>query len=168
MKLNLLTLRTKSYIKKSQTPRATTPYKNVQTVGVLFTVEDKKKHDEVKELVHRFEKDGKRVQVFTFLPKNKDNYEFLFDFFTEKDISFWGKITSGNAEKFYNTSFDFLYYLDIHPNPVLLNIMARSKAKCRIGRYWENGRSYFELMIDTVGNTKSLIEGLYRYSTQLK
>lgn len=168
MKLSFLNIRTRSQLKKNRTSRVTTPFNTAQSVGVLFTVEDKKKHDEIKEFVHRLEKEGKKVQVFSFLPKNKDNYEFLFDFLTLQDISFWGNIMSGNAEKFYNSSFDYLYYLDLEPNPVLLNLLARSKAKCRIGKYWENGRAYFELMIDKVSNTKNLIEGLYKYSTQLK
>lgn len=168
MKLAILNLRTRSQLKSNKTPRATIPFKQAVTVGVMFTVEDKKKHDEVKEFIHRLERNGKKVQVISFLPKNKDNYEFLFDFFTEKDISFWGKINSGSAEKFYTIEFDYLYYLDAQPNPILLNVLARSKAKCRIGKYWKSGHSYFELMIDTVANTKKLIEGMYTYSTQLK
>lgn len=168
MKMNFLNLRTKSLAKGNRTTRATTPFKQATTVGVLFTVEDKKKHYEIKEFVHLLERNGKKVQVFSFLPDNTDNYEFLFDFFTVKDISFWGNIISGTAEKFYNSPFDYLYYMDTTPNPILLNIMARSKAKCRIGRHWENGRPYFELMIDTVSNSKSLFETIYKYSTQLK
>ena len=168
MKLNFLNLRTQSLLKKNRPPRATIPYNQANSIGVLFTVEDRKRHDEIKEFIHRLEKDGKKVQVFSFLPKEKNNHEFLFDFFTVKDVSFWGNIISGNAEKFYNTPFDYLFYLDSEPNPILLNIMARSKARCRIGRHWENRLSYFELMIDTVSNSKSLFDTFYKYSTQLK
>lgn len=168
MKMNFLNLRTRSQLKKNHTPRASVPYGQAHDVGILFTVEDKKKHDTVKDFVHRLEKDGKKVQVFSFLPKHKDNYEFLFDFFTNEDISFWGNIESAGATRFSNASFDYLYYLDAEPNPVLLNLLARSKAKCRIGRFWENGRLYFELMIDTVANTKNLSDGMYKYSTQLR
>lgn len=168
MKLSILNFRTRSQLKNNKTLRATVPYNHAVTVGILFTVEDKKKHDEIKEFVHRLEREGKKVQVISFLPPNKDNYEFLFDFFTEKDISFWGNILSSSAEKFYNVPFDYLYYLDSVPNPILLHVLARSKAKCRVGRYWKSGDTYFELMIDTVANTKMLIEGMYSYSTKLK
>lgn len=168
MKLNFLNLRTESQLKSNKTQRLSTPYKEAQSVGVLFTVEDKKKHDQVKDFIHKLERDGKKVKVFSFLPQHKDNYEFLFDFFTIKDISFWGKINSAGAEKFYNTAFDYLYYLDTVPNPIMLNIIARSKAKCRIGRYWKEGKSYLELMIDTVADTQKLFEGIFNYSIQLK
>ncbi len=168
MTMNFLKIRTKNQLKKNKTLRASIPYKQVLSVGIVFSVEDKRKHDEVKEFIHRLEKDGKKVQVIAYLPPKKDNYEFMFDFFTPKEVSFWGVITSTAAIKFYNTPFDYLYYIDTEPNPLVLYLLARSKARCRIGRFWENGRPYFELMIDSPSNTKSLIDGMYKYSNQLK
>jgi hypothetical protein len=168
MKMSFLNLRTKSQLKNNKTLRTSVPYNQALTIGVLFTIEDKKKHDEIKEFVHRLERDKKQVQVLAFLPRNKENYEFMFDFFTEDDISFWGNINSAGSEKFCNTSFDYLYYLDTKPNPILLNLLARSKGRCRIGKYWESGGSYFEMMIDSVANTESLFDGMLKYSTQLK
>lgn len=168
MKMSFLNLRTKSQLKKNNAIRASIPFDQALNIGVLFTVEDKKKHDEIKEFVHRLEMSKKNVHVLSFLPKNKDNYEFLFDFFTDEDISFWGKINSSGYEKFRNAPFDYLYYLDTKPNPILLNLLAGSKAKCRIGKFWNEGGPYFEMMIDSVANTKSLFDGMLKYSTQLK
>ncbi|MBX2962828.1 MAG: hypothetical protein KF687_09970 [Cyclobacteriaceae bacterium] len=168
MKMSFLNIRTKSQLKKNKTVRTSIPYTQVQSVGILFSIEDKKKHDDVKDLIHRLERDGKKVKVIAYLPPNKDNYEFMFDFFTQKDISFWGAITADIAVKFFNTPFDYLYYLDTKPNPMMLNILARSKAKCRIGGYWEGNKSFFEFMLSETSTTRSLIDGMYKYSTQLK
>jgi len=168
MRLNFLKYKTKSLLKSNHSVRASLPYKQAQNFGIIFTVEDKRKHDEIKELVKRLEMEGKQVKVMCFLPKNKDNYEFMFDFFTDKDLSFWGAITSDTALRFADIPFDFLFYLDAAPNPFILNIIARSKARCRVGKFFENGEPYFEFMLEIKDGNKSLIDGIHRYTSQLR
>jgi hypothetical protein len=168
MKLNFLNIRTNNQLKKNKSLRSSIPYKQALTVGVLFTVEDKKKHDDIKEFIHKLEQDGKKVQVLEYLPVKKDNYEFMFDFFSLKDISFWGKIESEKTLKFSETPFDYLFCMDTERNPMVLYLLARSKAKCRVGRFQDQEKSFFELMIDSNGGTKNLIDGIYKYTAQLK
>ena len=168
MKFSFLKLKTNSFLKRNQAIRVSLPYKQALSVGVIFTVEDKMKHEEVKEFVRHLEHDGKTVKVISFLPKNKDNYEFMFDFFTENDLTFWGNISSTGATQFAATPFDFLYYLDTTPNPLIMNLLAQSKAKCRVGKFWYNNEPFFELMIESQNGHKSLIESMYRYTKALK
>jgi hypothetical protein len=122
----------------------------------------------VKEFIKKLELDGKNIQVLEFLPAKTDNYEFKFDFFSDKDVSFWWNITSNNAIQFSEAQFDFLYYIDLTPNPLILHLLARSQAKCRVGRNFTDGQSYLELAIDAVSNNQALIDGMYKYTTQLK
>ena len=168
MRLKLLKARTDWELKKNKASRSTVPYQQALNVGVVFTVEDKQKHESVKEFIKKLENDGKKVQVIEFLPEDRENYDFKFDFFTKKDLSFWGKITAENALRFSDAPFDFLFYVDINPNPFILYLLARGKARCRVGRSWENARSYFEFMIESINSNQSLIEGIYKYTTQLK
>lgn len=168
MKLNFLKMRTRMLLKNNKAERANVPYKKAEKIGIIFSVEDKLKHEIVKELVRKFETDGKHVEVLEFLPDNKDNYEFKFNFFSEKDLSFWGNINSPDAVSFSEMKFDFLFYLDITPNPLVLNILARSHARCRVGRAWDDSHPYFELMIESINSLKGLIDDMYKYTTQLK
>jgi hypothetical protein len=168
MKFSFLKYKTKSFLKKNTALRVSLPYKQALSIGLIFSVEDKAKHEEVKELIRHLEQDGKRVRVMCFLPKNKDNYEFMFDFFTEKEVSFWGNINSQPAIDFSDASFDFLFYIDTTPNPMIMNLIARSKAKCRVGKFWEENEPFFELMIQSQNGHKSLIETMYRYTKQLR
>jgi hypothetical protein len=168
MKLSFLKIRTNSQLKINKAVRTSTPYKKAESFGILFTVEDRKKHDEIKDLIHRLEHDGKKVQVMSFLPNKKENYEFMFDFFTIKEVSFWGQITSNHALKFADTPFDYLFCLDAEPNPMILHLLARSKAKCRVGKFQETATPFFEFMIDKVDQSKGLMDGMYKYTTQLK
>jgi hypothetical protein len=167
-KMSFLRMRTQSALKKNKAPRASIAYKHAQSIGIIFSVEDRQKHDLIKDMVRHFEQDGKKVQVLEFLPKKKENYEFLFDFFTIEDLTFWGKINSDQAHKFSNTSFDYLFYIDSASNPLILNLLAQSKAHCRVGKFNELESSYFELMIEEKNGTRSLIDNMYKYTKQLK
>jgi len=168
MKLNFLKSKTQSILKRNKVVHANIPYKHAKTVGLIFTVEDKQKHFIVKEFIKKFEHDGKIVQVLEYLPAKTENYEFKFDFFTEKDLTFWGNITSANALQFADAPFDFLFYIDLTPNLLVLNLLARSKAKCRVGRFFDEGQDYLDLMIESVSNHQALVDGMYKYTAQLK
>jgi len=168
MKLKLLKIRTDWELKRNKAPRNSISYKQALNVGVIFTVEDKQKHEAIKEFVKKLETDGKKVQVIEFLPDDQDNYEFKFDFFSQKDLTFWGKVTADNALRLSDAPFDFLFYIDISPNPLILYLLARGKARCRVGRSWSEGRKYFEFMIESINSNQSLIKGMYKYTTQLR
>ncbi|MEK6780718.1 MAG: hypothetical protein AABY93_03375 [Bacteroidota bacterium] len=166
--MNLLRWRTSLALKKNKSLRRNVPYKKASSIGIIFSVEDKQKHSDIKEFISRLETDGKRVQVLEFLPKKKENYEFLFDFFSITDLSFWGTINSSPAEKFAEAPFDYLFYVDNQSNPLVLNLLARCKARCRVGKFYENESSFFEFMIESKGTTKGLIDNMYKYTKQLK
>jgi len=164
----LLHLRTNSALKSNKSLRSSIPYQQALSVGILFSVEDKPKHDAIKDFVKQLQLDGKKVTVLEFLPKQKDNYEFMFDFFTIKDLSFWGKVNSPDADKFMEIPFDYLYCIDNASNPLIMHLLANSKAKCRIGKYSKQDNAFFELMIEQNGSAKNLIDSMYKYSKQLK
>lgn len=168
IKLFFLNIRTNSQLQHNTASRMNVPYKDSRQIGIVFTVEDKIKHETVKDLIRKLETDGKQVQVIEFLPERKENYEFKFDFFTENDLSFWGSITSPQANKFVNAPFDFIICLDTMPNPLILHLLAACKAKCRVGPSWEDGHPYFELMIEPSASIKVMAETMYQYTTQLK
>jgi hypothetical protein len=168
MKLTFLKYNTQRILKKEKTPHQSVPYGKARTVGIIFTVEDKQKHFAVKEFIKRLETDGKHVQVLEFLPDKTENYEFKFDFFTAKDVNFWGTMTSSHAIQFAEAPFDYLFYLDFEPNPMILHVLARSHAKCRVGRYWDDGKPYLDFMIESVSNTKGLLESIHKYIIQIR
>jgi hypothetical protein len=168
MILAFLRYNTKNQLKKNKTLRSNISFKKSAKVGVLFTIENRAKHDLIKEFIKKLESDGKTVSVLAFLPEKKENFEFLFNYFTAKDISFFGSLQSADALTFANTPFDFLYCLDESPNPMVLNVLARSKALCRIGRHIEENEVFFELMIESKNGIKSLIHEEMKYTRELR
>lgn len=170
MKFNhgLLKMRTDKILRNQEGPRSSVSYADAKQIGVLFSVEDKAKHEVVKDFIRKFEQDGKQVKVMEYLPPDKQNFEFKFDFFTENDVSMWGKITAPGALKFANTPFDYLFYLDTEPNPLLVHLLALSKARCRVGRQWAEGITYFEFMVQAPSGIRELAETMRKYIIQLK
>ena len=168
MRITFLELRTKSALKKNHAVRATIPFSASKQIGILFTVEDKLKHQQVKDFIAKLQHDGKEVQVLEFLPKKKDNPEFMFDFFTIEDLSFLGKVNSAAAEKFSKINFDYLFNIDTQSNPLILNLMANCKAHCRVGRFQEKSSPFFELMIETNGSVQTLIDSMYEYAKKIR
>jgi hypothetical protein len=167
-KNTFLRWRTNNARKKNKSIRASLPYPQAMSIGVLFTVEDKAKHDEVKRLVKVLETEGKKVRVLEFLPRKKENYDFLFDFFTIDELSFWGSLQSDKALHFADTTFDYLFNLDTEPKDLIDYLLARSKAHCRVGVYHEDHTVDFELMIRKNGDQHSLADNMHRYVAQLR
>lgn len=161
-------MRTESALKKNKTVRASMPYIQAASIGIIFTVEDKEKHEAIKGFISQLERDGKKIQVLEFLPEKEINHEFKFDFFSIKDISFWGDVTAANALKFAETPFDYLFCIDKESNPLILHILSRSKAHCRVGRFNDSENQYFEFMIEQNGTTEGLIEAMYNYTSKLR
>lgn len=166
--IDFLKINTKSHLKRNKSTRVCLPYKQALHAGIIFTVEDKQKHQQIKEFLKRLEGDGKKTSVVCYLPQDKQNYEFLFDYFSTKDFTFFGNVTSPAALKFIDYPFDYLFYLDTEPNPLILNLLARSKARCRMGKYWEDGKPYFEFMLESLGGVKGLMDELYKYTSLLR
>ncbi len=160
----LLSYKTKSFVKKNTAQRSSMAYNSAETIGIVFSIDDEQKHDSIKRFIHLLENDGKKVEVLAYLPKKKDNHEFLFDFFTVKDLNFWGSFTSQKVEQFAAKTFDYLFYIDIDSNAFIRNILAMSKAKCRVGKFNQENEPFCEMMIQTANDINSLVDEMYKYT----
>lgn len=162
----ILAWKTGAFLKNSKIKRESVNYAEAKHFGIIFTVTDLEKHTAIKKLFYQLEKEGKRVTVLSFLGKDKENYEFMFDFFKEGDVSFWGNITAGSVINFVEKKFDYLFHLDIEPNVLIDNILARSKARCRVGCYREEESSFYELMVKPQRNDINLLAEQMHYYTK--
>ena len=156
--------RTSSQLKRNKSVRKSVAYEQAGKVGIVYTAEDLKKHDVVKELVKKFENDGKKVDVLSFLPKDIQNFEFRFAFFTAKDINLFGSVKSEEVRSFTEKHFNYLLYLDFESDPLLRYVLAMSKAECRVGNFEEVNRPFCDLMVaPQQPNYKSLAHEMFKY-----
>jgi hypothetical protein len=164
-----LQLNTKRHLRKNLSTRGTTDYRKAKKIGIVFSTEGIEKHNAVKTLVKDLQEDGKEVTVISFLPPGKQNHEFLFDIISPNDISFWGSLQNEDAKRFADESFDYLLDLDTNSNEIIDNILAMSKAKCRVGIYHEKRDPYFELMINPKNpdSVQELIKDIHHYTKKI-
>lgn len=120
------------------------------------------------ELVEKLERDGKKVSTITFVSDHRKT-NFNFSFFCEKDLNASGTWNNAKVEKFQKTPYDYLLCLDQNVNKYTKNILALSKAKCRIGSFEEGQSDFFEMMINTENqNYASFLEQVYHYLKSIR
>jgi hypothetical protein len=154
--------------------RENVSYPKAKSVGILFTSEHLESNEALIEFVRNLQHDDKQVKALTYInTKNKDNNHKTLGFnhhvITEKDVSMLGEITSFLVDDFIKTEFDYLFYIDTQQSKIFENILLRSRAKCRIGKYFEEPGN-FELMIKLNDNegTDTLIRQMYHYIKTIK
>ncbi|MDN5212130.1 hypothetical protein QQ020_08710 [Fulvivirgaceae bacterium BMA12] len=161
----LLERNTNKVIKKGIIRRGSVSYPEAESIGILFSVVDREKHSLVKKFIKSLEKDKKKVDVLCLLGEGKENYDFIFDYFTTRDFSLFGHAISSSILLFVQKKFDYLIVLDTESNIYTDNILAKSNAKCRIGIYHNDKDPFYELMIKTKdGNSvEEFIDQVYHY-----
>lgn len=161
----ILSYRTRKVAKANHAKRSSVPYTDAESIGLVFSTDDLKKHKAIKEFIKMLEHEGKKVDTLTYLPRDRQNFEFLFDFFTTKDINLWGSFTQDKVNNFAKKPFDYLFYLDVESNPFIRTVLAMSRAKFRIGKFDIENKPHCEMMIDTAStDIQQLIDEVHKYT----
>ena len=167
IKHKILNYKIKRGQKKSEFLHQAYPYNELKKVGVIFSINDLKKHEAIKNFIKILKADGIEVLALAYRPKDTQNFEFYFDFFEDKDVGFFGKIENPYFQSFLNQKLEYLFCLDDSLNLYMQYLLVHSKSDTRIGAYQVDAEdaSFFELMIKPQqgGNTKNLTEEIIHY-----
>ena len=168
LKKFFLNIRTKKSLLHNKTERLSTPFQQVKSVGILFTSDGDDKLNRVRAFGQQLEALGKSVSILEFMPKIKKNTVFSgLPWFCMKDISLWGIIRNAEEENFVKAGFDYLFLADSEPNIVLLNVLARSKARCRVGQSGSGRTAFLDLMIQPAATSHDLLTEMLNYTQKL-
>ena len=161
--------RTARLLSQQQSTGKMVRFQEAKKIGILFSQKDRKKYTAIKNLIKEFKIDGKEVEVLCYLEKGGENFDFLFDYITSNDVGLWGKMQSAAALKFSNMTFDYLFYLDLKANLYLENVLAMTKASCRIGFFKKKNDGLLDLMININGKPtiEEAIEQVLYYTKKL-
>lgn len=163
-----LSYKTRQFIKINNSLRVSIPYTEAKNIGIIFSNDSPEKSklaEQLKSLVHA---DNKKIKVLAY-DRNVEVKHLPFESFSKKDLNFWGKFTNQSVHNFSNVSFDFLICLDSNPGEIIKNILAKSKAKCRVG-ICDNNVSYnklFELIIQN-SNDSNMVDSVYSYTKNIR
>lgn len=165
----LIKIKTALALKKNDAIRVSDAYKEAKKIGLIYTLDDNRPEDRLVELIEKFESDGKEVSTMVFIPVAAKRPDPDYAFFNEKDLNTKGNWSKDTVTQFRNEPFDFLVSLDWNQNKYTQNILAGSKAKCRVGRYEEGKDQYFEMMINPNDDKyASYLTQVYHYLTNVR
>jgi hypothetical protein len=134
-------------------------FPQIKTVGIIFDAASPEDFELVKRYVLYLREHRKKVKVLGYYPSKRIpemTYSKLeYDFFSAKEINWFGKPTAMVVQNFINEEYDVLLDLNINDHFPLKYITALSKASFKVGKYNEKDIEIYDMMIDS-DNTKTL------------
>ncbi len=163
-----LSYKTKRFSKDNFDLRASIPYVDAEHIGIIFINDTHEKSKQAEKLKALIESDNKHIKVLAY-DRNVEIKHLPFESFSKKDVSFWGDFKNQSIQNFSDISFDFLICLDINPGDIIKNLLAKSKAKCRVGICddFEAYHKLFELIIHS-STDSDLVESVYTYTKNIR
>ena len=134
-------------------------FDQLKTVGILFDASSQEDFELVRRYVVYLREHAKKVKVLGFFDTKKVpqlTYSKLeYDFFSSREINWFGKPVTHIIDNFMNEEYDLLIDLNIHDHFPLKYISALSKARFKVGKYKEQDEAIYDMMIDA-DNTQTL------------
>lgn len=161
--------KTKHAVRNNTVSRENISFKNAKSVGIIYTWEGKRKTEIINDFAKELENSGKKVQLICYSRVDLRIIPVNINFFNEKDFTFFGNIKGNRLREFADAQFDFLYHLDTMHNTYIENIMALSKARCRVSRADHSRKEVYDFMIQTRVNTgiENLCNEILHYTKAL-
>ncbi len=131
-------------------------FNKISTVGILFDSTNSEDLELVKRYVAYLKEHRKKVKVMGFFNVKEINqmtYSKLeYDFFSTKELNWFGKPTPAHIRNFMDEEFDLLIDLNIVDHFPLRYIGALSKASFKVGKFNDKNKEVYDLMIDADSN----------------
>lgn len=123
---------------------------------------------ELNKVLHVFESEGLKVESLGFVNDKELKAEHLNDrgdfFYCKKDLSFWYLPKSETVSQFTDKQFDYLINLDCQGLLPMQAVSAKSKAKIRMAKHFEQFSFAHDFMSETkVSSEWDLFEEIIKY-----
>ena len=137
-------------------------FEEATAIGVICSYKSLiEENGAIDEYIKKLRKNGKKVMPLVFHENSSKTEGISRNSFSKNDLNFFGIWKKDRVTTFVNKEFDFLIYLDLDYNLFVGNVIAKSKAHCRIGIYDENVKPFLEMMIKPeFKSLESLISGV--------
>lgn len=163
------------YISKNQskTNKQFVSLKEAKQVGLLATIANEEEYIYIFSIFSKIQQMEKTVRMVAYIDEKEVPYyclqQLTADYFCQKDMNWYGKLTVPQIIDFINTEFDMLidftdrFYMPIN------TILALSKSRMITGGN-NSQKERYDLFIDTNGTTdkRQLFENINVYTLKLK
>lgn len=106
--------------------------KEAKTIGILFEATNFASNEKILEFVHRLKSYRKQVELIGYIPKREFGDKLLFEYFTNKNVSWLGKPNLPEIERFSKTKFDLLLNFQTHAKLPLEYIAVKTPAVFKV------------------------------------
>jgi len=163
----------KKDLQKSNRIRKPMSFSNVKTIGLLYIVPEEHIFPVITEFVKFLQDNNKIVKALGFT--NTDyipHYCFpklTYDYFTKKNINWYGKPTHKFVDDFVNTDFDLMIDLHTSGNFTIQYIGYLCQSKFKVGKMSPPNLNNYDLMMNVAEEIelKEYIEQIKHYITQI-
>lgn len=140
-------------------------------VGIVYHARDEQTHQQVRNYVKKIKEELGITRIMAlgyFDAKELPFYlhaKLNFDVYSLKDLN-WYRIPHGNiVQNFIAEEYDVLIDLTVHDSLPLQYVMAKSKARFKVGRLGDTNAHFLDMMIDTAGadSLPQLVANIHRY-----
>ncbi|MCU0318691.1 MAG: hypothetical protein MUE88_01230 [Flavobacteriales bacterium] len=140
-------------------------------VGILYIVEDEAAHNQVRNYVKRLKEELGISNIMALgYSEQKVMPHYLhaklnFNAISQKDLN-WYRIPQGNTvENFMTEEYEVLIDLTLHDRLPIQYIMAKSRARFKVGRWSDDNKRILDMMIDMAGSNSlpQLIQQVHHY-----
>jgi hypothetical protein len=123
----------------------------IKTIGFLYTVQDETEYIKFTSLVANLQSQKKEVRALGLL-KSRDIPHYCyprlaFDYFSKRDVSWYGKPGGNKVDDFLKVEFDLLVNLELCDIPYFNYIVTLSNAHLKAGMYSEKCSNIYDIMI---------------------
>lgn len=146
-------------------------YIEAATLLVVFTADGTdQQFRTMNSLRQKFQQDNKRVSFLYLLHKIEDKPSVGLDdnmvMLDKKDIGYFGEIRNEAVNALLKVDFDFMISADLESNIYTDLIIAKSNAKCKVGRYLDAKDKFYDFMIqiDETSNLAFYLDQVYHYT----
>ncbi len=156
------------FLSKNRTAvRSNVGLNQATTIGVLYSYEEPAKHEVVQRFIRDLKNLDKKVSVlcYTTARDRVHSSSHLRYAFGHSTVTILGEVKDDRIKRFIETSFDYLFHLDLTTNPVLDCMLAKHHAKCRVGHFDPMRKNLFEVMVKV--NRTTSVEDIKRLTSQM-
>jgi len=165
---------TNKTLKESKDKEGSLQYAASKTILVIFTADgnDSKFH-QVRRLQEKFQLDKKTVSFLYLLLKEENRPNGALDDhmipIDKRNIGMFGDIKEEVVNHILTQKYDFVINADLYPNIYSDYLLAKSKSKCKIGRFFDDHDKFYDLMIQTNDGSDQeyYLNQVYHYIKQL-
>ncbi len=122
-------------------------FKNADKIGIIYKYNSDFQPNVIS-FIKKLKKYGKKVESICFIEEGQKDFNYQCSAFSYKDISLLGTILDTSIEKFIDTAYDYLFYIDFNANCIIKYLIAKSKAKCKLGFYNQDFSPLLDLMVN--------------------